>query len=335
MKKIKWIILIQILFLGLFHTSSQASMNFIRISGSSRYETSVKVSESLYQETVDNVVLVSGENYPDGLTGGVLASVLDGPVLLTGKNSLPLTVENRLRILKPQNIYILGGNGSITKTVESKVNRYGKVIRIAGRNRYETAEKVANLIYQLPQGNKKYIGIANGNNFPDALSAGGYLSNAKIPLLLTSKNQLSPGIPRLLAQYNILRSIIIGGEGQVPSAIIPQQLSKAYLRGNDRYTTSVKVAEEGFLNTKRVIITSGEVYPDALAAAPLSNYMDAPILLSGKNQLPQSVIDYIKQNKIEKIVIVGGKSSLPDEIFEELGIKANQLPSDPEKEPVG
>ena len=53
-----------------------------------------------------------------------------------------------------------------------------KVVRIAGKDRFETAEKVIEL-----GGNANEYALANGLNFPDALSGGAYCGKFKLPLL--------------------------------------------------------------------------------------------------------------------------------------------------------
>ena len=53
-----------------------------RISGKSRYETSVAVAETFFG-SVDNAVVASGKNFPDGLCGGPLAAAMNAPLILT------------------------------------------------------------------------------------------------------------------------------------------------------------------------------------------------------------------------------------------------------------
>ena len=53
-----------------------------RISGATRYETSVEVAKTFF-ETVENAVAASGKNFPDGLCGGPLAAAMNAPLILT------------------------------------------------------------------------------------------------------------------------------------------------------------------------------------------------------------------------------------------------------------
>jgi putative cell wall-binding protein len=53
-----------------------------RIGGSNRFETSVKIAEHFFAQPT-SAVLAYAWNYPDGLCGGPLASVMGAPLLLT------------------------------------------------------------------------------------------------------------------------------------------------------------------------------------------------------------------------------------------------------------
>lgn len=64
-----------------------------RISGANRYETSVKVAERFFPLEVENLVLAYGQNFPDGLCGGVLAYYLNAPMLLTRDKNAALAAD--------------------------------------------------------------------------------------------------------------------------------------------------------------------------------------------------------------------------------------------------
>ncbi|MCM3663699.1 cell wall-binding repeat-containing protein [Mesobacillus subterraneus] len=80
------------------------------------------------------------------------------------------------------------------------------------------------------------------------------------------------------------------------------------ISGKDRYETAVNVAYEGWYGSgaDEILLATGTDFPDALAAAPLAYYLDAPILLTTKNSLPNSVIRAIHDLGVEKVTIIGG-----------------------------
>ena len=82
-----------------------------RIGGANRYQTSVRLAERFYG-TASSVSLAYGQNYPDGLCGGVLAYYMNGPLLLVNNGSHKDAAEYR----KSRNIStgcVFGGSGLI------------------------------------------------------------------------------------------------------------------------------------------------------------------------------------------------------------------------------
>ncbi|QQK08223.1 cell wall-binding repeat-containing protein [Miniphocaeibacter halophilus] len=90
------------------------------------------------------------------------------------------------------------------------------------------------------------------------------------------------------------------------------------LEGTDRYETAVEIAKEAYPTAKNVIIANGEVSADALAAGPLANELEAPILLVRDNSAIQGVKNYIRDNGVEKIYVVGGRNSVSENLVREL-----------------
>lgn len=161
-----------------------------------------------------------------------------------------------------------------------------KVIRIAGKDRFETAEKIAEKVIELG-GNANEYALANGLNFPDALSGGAYCGKFKLPLLLTD----GKSVPEKFKNKPVT---IFGGEGVVnPDGI---NLKKR-LAGKDRFETSYKIAEDGFPDAFYVAITTGYNFPDALSLSPFCIKNDIPLLLYdtiNKNKSQPAKIFYDK-----------------------------------------
>lgn len=95
--------------------------NVVRISGSNRYETCVRVSEQAFPNGANTVYVVSGTSFPDALCVAPLAS--NGPILLTDPNRLPPEVAAEIRRLKPKKVVIVGGLASVSNTVEAELGQ--------------------------------------------------------------------------------------------------------------------------------------------------------------------------------------------------------------------
>jgi 5'-nucleotidase/UDP-sugar diphosphatase len=68
--------------------------NATRVSGADRYLTSAAVAEMLFEDAGEGLAS-NGQNFPDALTGNVLAAAYEAPMLLVKQNSVNPTVETR------------------------------------------------------------------------------------------------------------------------------------------------------------------------------------------------------------------------------------------------
>lgn len=78
------------------------------------------------------------------------------------------------------------------------------------------------------------------------------------------------------------------------------------LYGNNRFHTASLTAEKFFSSSTTAIVASGMNYPDALCAAPLSAFLDAPVLLTRQDRLSSEASDYITSAGVTDVIIVGG-----------------------------
>ena len=312
-----------------------------RISAKSRYGTSVETSKVSYKKTI-NAVLVSGDNFADGLAGRVLGSVLNGPVLLMSKTEVPNEVKDELKRLQVKNVYIVGGTSAIEENALKQLNGYN-VKRISSKNRVDTAAKVANFIKA--SGNnydKRYFAIANGQNFADSLSVSGYLATTRIPLLLTGGNSLERENLNYIQNSGITKGIVVGGKGSINPNILSnnnlKKIEKTNFSGKNRYLTSLDVAEKGFSDVRTVVLVSGEDFPDALCASNVAKYVSGPILLSSSKAIDKNIVNYIKGGDVTRLIVVGGTNSLPDKLLEVINkdqIRGPEEIGNPKEDPVG
>jgi putative cell wall-binding protein len=57
-----------------------------RYHGSNRYSTATSIANKLKHDKFNNVVIAYGYNFPDALSGSVLASKVNAPILLVGNS---------------------------------------------------------------------------------------------------------------------------------------------------------------------------------------------------------------------------------------------------------
>ena len=170
----------------------------LRIFGENRSETSIELKkylEKLYGPR-KIIAVADSSNYPDALVA-VPRIYEDGVILLT--NSEYKFDEANL---------VFGG--------ENSVPGYEGVKRIAGQTRYETALEIVKEL-----GSDKLI-IADGENYPDALSASILAKTEKAPILIVprDKNTIKEsGIKNFIENRDLNKVYIIGGVNSVKEEV--------------------------------------------------------------------------------------------------------------------
>ena len=170
---------------------TDAGFNVFRIGGDDRYETSLLVAQQLRaaqdERWAGEVWLVRGDLFPDGLAVSPYAYQIARPVLLTRPASLPDGIAEFME----ENVNwagIIGGPEAVSSDVVAERDALGiGGPRIGGGNRYETSAELAR--YALTAGafpaEVNYLGIASGQNFPDALTGGIVAGQANGFMVLT------------------------------------------------------------------------------------------------------------------------------------------------------
>jgi len=151
-----------------------------RIAGENRYETAALLAGS----SAKTVYLASGQAFPDALAAGPAAIRENGALLLTKKDTLPTATADKLKDLNPTTVVIVGGTSAVSGDVATDVAKYAKVVRVGGRDRYQTAAKVALRLWTSTGGTVFY---ATGLNFPDALAGAPSAGVNDAPILLTKQ----------------------------------------------------------------------------------------------------------------------------------------------------
>ena len=163
-----------------------------RVAGLDRYETCLRVAEKVNAPKGTSVFLATGENFPDALSIASVAASEGYPVILTPKDKLSDGVKNYLLKQQPSEVFIIGGTGVISESVESAVKNIlpaSSITRLAGQDRYETSIEAYNNFFNDPVN----IYIASGTDFADALSASVLAAKDNAPIVLVdSKKKIPP-----------------------------------------------------------------------------------------------------------------------------------------------
>lgn len=192
-----------------------------RLAGSDRFATSAAISAAAFPAGAAVAYVANGTTFPDALSGAPAAASQSGPVLLTSASSIPDSIGNELTRLKPQQIVILGGPNAVSSSVEAQLAQYttGKVTRLAGPDRFATSAAISSTTFAV---GAPVAYVANGMNFPDALSGAPVAGAQGGPVLLTTAGALSTATANELSRLKPKKIVVLGGAGVVSDAVMSQ-----------------------------------------------------------------------------------------------------------------
>ena len=295
-------------------TANSADSKVERISGTDRYETCVNISKKAYKSS-EVAILASGQKIQDALASGGVAAKLKAPLLLTQKDRLPSVVLDELKRLNVKKVILVGGQESISRSLENQLDNMFKVERVSGKDRYETSIKLAE---ELNKDNKQENIIVNGNTV-DALTAGAVAAKLNRSIILTNGVNLPEGANRVVNPTSP-NNIIIGGI----SSINIEGLKGDRISGINRYETSTKIAEKYYAGkTNKALLANGVNSIDALSAINLVVSENAPVLLTAYDSLDNDFSKFL-ENNTNKVYVLGGYQSISDDVYKNIEKKLKE-----------
>ncbi|MCR4668813.1 MAG: cell wall-binding repeat-containing protein [Clostridia bacterium] len=198
--------------------------------------------------------------------------------------------------------------------------------RIAGSNRYETAQKIAYTRRLITGGAlSKYpnVIIACGTNFADALG-GAYLAECfDAPILLVNNNQdvIDEVVMEIMSNLADGGKIfILGGEGAVSGEMEKRLAAGGFsasqivrFAGKNRYDTNLQILKYCEVYRLDILVCSGKDFPDALSASAVG----LPILLVG-DSISEEDFETIGSMKGTSFTIIGGPGAVSEKVEKQL-----------------
>ena len=304
----------------------------VRKSGADRYATAAAVADDTNtQET--HFVLASGESWADGLSASALTGALSGTLMLTPGAALSETTLTKMTKMTAGNnagvvvrVWIVGGTAAVSAATAATLTAAGyTVVRVAGADRYATADAVAAQVkLQGTVGSASgYVTcmLASGTSWADAAAASGFAFENVHPIFLTGPT-LSAGTAAAIKSTGCQQIYILGGEAAVSAsaatdaAAVSTVITTTRLSGADRYATAAAMAtkfatvETAYNNS--AVLVSGNDFADALSA---SQYAAATtsVILPVTTPMPTAISDWLagKQATMADIAVVGGTTAVP------------------------
>lgn len=196
---------------------------------------------------------------------------------------------------------------------------------VSGANRYATAIEAAKTTFGVgpmpagPDGNR-WVVVASGANWPDALAASGLAGALEAPLLLTQPDSLPSDVGAYVSALGASRAAVVGGTAAVSQSVRTQLAAlvggSANVKGygaSNRYATAELVASTAVNATGRstwdkiAFLSTGGNYPDALAAAPLAAAIGRPLYLADPAAgVSNATVSAMRSAGVERVIVLGG-----------------------------
>ena len=217
------------------------AVNVERLAGADRYETNIAVLKAYDEIVAPNsgkdmrtVLVASGTDYPDALS----ASATGLPVLIVGDSLTKAQRDYLQDELAPvsgttvkyrvTNYEIIGGRAAVSDDVKAELSEKAyiadadNVTRLSGSNRYATNKAVMDKYVNVT--GDKYVFVASGNDFADALTGGVLAAQNGCALVLVNEyntefaKDIAEKVSANNANYGGL--VVVGGEGAVSNATV-------------------------------------------------------------------------------------------------------------------
>ncbi|MFR8152427.1 MAG: cell wall-binding repeat-containing protein, partial [Romboutsia timonensis] len=199
---------------------------------------------------------------------------------------------------------------------------------LAGDDRFATAIEVSKAGFE--DGQAGAVVLVGQDAIVDGLAAAPLAKAKKAPILLAKKDGLTEEVEkemlRVLGTTGLGNKTIyiVGGESQI-SKEAEAKLAKlgtkvVRLSGDDRYATSLAIAEEVTKEEKKLkpaFVVGGEGEVDAMSISAHAAKEEAPIVVVNKDVVSEDAKEFMADREI---VVVGGKSSVSEEVVAELDV---------------
>ena len=290
----------------------------LRVSGDDRYATAVAISQRAFPVSAPVVYIASGATFPDALGAGPAASVQGGPLLLTSPDTLPSIVRDEVERLAPSTIVVVGGEAAVSTAVAVQLTAIQPhLVRLGGADRYATSRLIVD--YAFDHASEVYV--ATGRDFPDALGASAAAAHTGSPVVLVDglAESLDADTDALIRELNPSYLLIAGGLGaialEMQNDLAAHAPSTGRLGGDDRYSTSLAIAQWGWGASDDVLLATGANFPDALAASVWAGQLGAPLLVVPPTCVPEGTLQGLIDLATRTATLVGGPGSLSDDVL--------------------
>ncbi|WP_304206444.1 leucine-rich repeat protein [Peptostreptococcus russellii] len=211
----------------------------------------------------------------------------------------------------------------------NSVNSKDKTIsRVEGKTRIHTATEISKKYFK----NADKVILVSSTQLADSLISPVHAKRLDSPILLSGKDFLDKSVLDELKRLNTSSVDIVGGENSIGENVVKELENNGIkvnrIAGEDRYKTSIKLAEQMYKDSKydEVFVVDGTNIADGLSVANFSTKVNAPVILTSPEKIDKSAIDFMNAKSIKKVHIIGGTNSVSRNVENSLNkFKTNRI----------
>jgi stage II sporulation protein D len=279
-----------------------------RLGGGARLATSVAASAATFPDgKARGAVLVRQQGARvDAFAAAPLARAVHGPVLLTGRASLPSATADELKRVLPAGgtVYLLGSTSVIRDPVRAALHNLGyHVARRAGDTPAAVARSVAHTIAKTATVSRVFEVDVSDQSL--AWVAGAAAARMHSVVLLTATGSLAPETARWLAANKTVKRFAVG------AAAAAADPSATALTGANPAAVAVAVASRFFSAPPAADVVSAGAPVAGIAAAARLAVLHGPLLYADGSAVSASTASYLSgvRNALLRVDLIG--SELP------------------------
>ena len=223
-------------------------------------------------------------------------------------------------------------NTSFEVKVDHDNNAATATVReFAGQDRYDTALRLAKN-FATSKGGLGTVPtafVSSGETLVDSISVAGLAGYVDAPILLTPTGSLHGGVADFIEDYGVSTVYVLGGAAAVADSVvtaIEETTSKpkvTRIAGADRYATAAATAamidaESSWCGTdaaSAVLINGAtDMLAYGVAVQTIAYRLQLPVLMTAADMLPDATAEFIADNDIEHVQIIGGADAVSADV---------------------
>ena len=205
------------------------------------------------------------------------------------------------------------------------------VREFAGQDRYDTALRLAKN-FAMSKGGLGAVPaafVSSGETLIDSISVAGLAGYVDAPILLTPSDGLHGGVKDFIEDYGVSTVYVLGGSAAVADSVVTgiegltSKPKVTRIAGDDRYATAAATAsmidaESSWCDTDAVsavlINGSSDMLAYGVAVQTIAYRLQLPVLMTAAGELPDATAEYITDNDVEHVQIIGGTGAVSADV---------------------